>query len=105
MRVGYVPDFDVAGNVCGWIASITDITDRKRTEEALRDSEARLTTFLEQLPIGVGAVDLEGRWTIRNAVMRDFAVRRCRLTTFRALGVGTLSIPRVSRFLRRTGPA
>jgi PAS domain S-box-containing protein len=73
MRVGYVPDFDVAGNICGWIASISDITDRKRTEEALRDSEARLTTFLEQLPIGVGAVDLEGRWTIRNAVMRDFA--------------------------------
>jgi PAS domain S-box-containing protein len=72
MRVSYVPDFDVAGNVCGWIASITDITDRKRTEEALRDSEARLSTFLEQLPIGVGAVDLEGRWTISNAVMRTF---------------------------------
>jgi PAS domain S-box-containing protein len=73
MRVSYVPDFDVAGDVCGWIASITDITDRKRTEEALRDSEARLSTFLEQLPIGVGAFDLDGRWTIRNAVMRSFA--------------------------------
>jgi PAS domain S-box-containing protein len=72
MRVSYVPDFDASGNVCGWIASITDITDRKRTEEALRDSEARLSTFLEQLPIGVGAVDLEGRWTISNAVMRTF---------------------------------
>jgi len=72
MRVSYVPDFDASGNVCGWIASITDITDRKRTEEALRDSEARLSTFMEQLPIGVGAVDLEGRWTISNAVMRTF---------------------------------
>jgi PAS domain S-box-containing protein len=73
MRVSYVPDFDDSGNTSGWIASITDITDRKRTEEALRDSEARLSTFLEQLPIGVGAIDLEGQWTIRNAVMRSFA--------------------------------
>ena len=72
MRVSYVPDFDTSGNVCGWIAAITDITDRKRTEEALRNSEARLSTFLEQLPIGVGAMDLEGRWTISNAVMRTF---------------------------------
>ena len=72
MRVSYVPDFDGSGNVCGWIAAITDITDRKRTEEALRNSEARLSTFLEQLPIGVGAMDLEGRWTISNAVMRTF---------------------------------
>ena len=72
MRVSYVPDFDPSGNVCGWIAGITDITDRKRTEEALRNSEARLSTFLEQLPIGVGAMDLAGRWTISNAVMRTF---------------------------------
>ena len=71
MSVTYVPDFDATGSICGWIASVNDITDRKRTEEALRDSEARLSTFLEQLPVGVGAVDLEGRFTIRNAVMRN----------------------------------
>jgi len=46
--------------------------DRRRTEEALRESEARLATFLEQLPIGVAAVDLEGRTTISNAVLRTF---------------------------------
>jgi PAS domain S-box-containing protein len=73
MRVSYVPDVDTTGSVRGWIASISDITDRKRTEEALRESEARLSTFLEQLPIGVGAIDLEGHWTISNAVMRTFA--------------------------------
>ena len=73
MRVAYVPDIDATGTVTGWIAAISDITDRKRTEEALRESEARLSTFLEQLPIGVGAIDLDGRWTISNAVMRNFA--------------------------------
>jgi PAS domain S-box-containing protein len=73
MRVGYVPDYNRAGKVCGWIAAITDITDRKQTEEALRESEARLSTFIEQLPIGIGATDLEGRWTLSNAVMRAFS--------------------------------
>src|SRR5688572_471884 len=53
MRAGYVPDYNRAGEVCGWIAAITDITDRKQTEEALRESESRLSTFLEQLPIGI----------------------------------------------------
>ena len=73
MRAGYVPDYNRAGEVCGWIAAITDITDRKQTEEALRESESRLSTFLEQLPIGIGATDLEGRWTLSNAVMRSFS--------------------------------
>jgi len=73
MRVNYVPDRDPAGKVCGWIASVGDITDQKRTEEALRDSEARLSMVLEQLPIGVGSCDLGGRWTVCNADMRRFA--------------------------------
>src|SRR5262249_15951700 len=72
MHVVYVPDIDSHGVTCGWIAAITDITDRKQAEEALRASEARLSAFLEQLPVGVGAVDLDGRWTISNAVMRAF---------------------------------
>jgi PAS domain S-box-containing protein len=46
--------------------------ERTRTEEALRESEARLSTFLEQLPVGVAAIDLEGRTTISNAAMRVF---------------------------------
>src|SRR5262249_10740509 len=70
MRVVYVPDYDTHGEVSGWISAVTDITDRKHAEEALRASEARLVAFLEQLPVGVGATDLSGNWTISNAVMR-----------------------------------
>jgi PAS domain S-box-containing protein len=58
---------------------VTDLTAQKHQEElataheALRESQGRLSEFLEQLPIGVGAVDTSGRWTISNAVMRSFA--------------------------------
>src|SRR5262245_17010865 len=36
MRGAYTPDRDASGNVVGWVASIMDITERKRAEEAAR---------------------------------------------------------------------
>jgi PAS domain S-box-containing protein len=33
--VKYTPDRDKSGNVCGWVASILDVTDRRNTEEQL----------------------------------------------------------------------
>ncbi len=44
----------------------TDITDRKRTEEALRDSEARLRGILRQSPAGIVQTDAAGRMTLVN---------------------------------------
>jgi PAS domain S-box-containing protein len=42
LHVVYSPEDDGRGNVVGWVASVTDITSRKRAEQALRESE---TTF------------------------------------------------------------
>jgi PAS domain S-box-containing protein len=39
LHVSYMPDRDERGQVVGWIASITDITERKQAEEALRRIE------------------------------------------------------------------
>jgi signal transduction histidine kinase/ActR/RegA family two-component response regulator len=36
MRVVYTPDRDATGAVTGWVAAVTDFTDRKQTEVALR---------------------------------------------------------------------
>ncbi|HKG61061.1 MAG TPA: ATP-binding protein [Pyrinomonadaceae bacterium] len=49
-------------------------TDRERglAEIALRDSEARLTALLEQLPVGIGLTDREGRFLIRNSLLNNF---------------------------------
>jgi PAS domain S-box-containing protein len=46
LHVVYTPDRDGHGNVTGWFASIVDITERRQMEEALRESEAKLTVEL-----------------------------------------------------------
>ena len=47
IRVAYAPDRDASGNVVGWVASIMDITERKRAEEALRRSDERQAFLLK----------------------------------------------------------
>jgi len=44
---------DDKGNVVRFIASATDITERKRIQEALLESEMRIRSIIEQSPIGV----------------------------------------------------
>jgi PAS domain S-box-containing protein len=57
------------GRAVGFFGVALDITERKRTEERLRHSEARLAAILEQLPIGVGLVDREGRFLLRGGLL------------------------------------
>ena len=47
-------------------------TDRHLANVALRQSEARLTALLEQLPVGIGLTDREGRFLIRNSLLNNF---------------------------------
>ncbi len=49
LRISYVPDFSEDGQVNGWIAAITDISDRKRIEDALRTADRRKDEFLATL--------------------------------------------------------
>jgi len=42
MRVLYVPERDTDGHVTGWVGTISDVTERKETEQALRWADTRL---------------------------------------------------------------
>lgn len=51
------------------IATIRDITERRRAEEALRQSERRFRNTLEYAPIGISIVSPDGRWLEVNSAM------------------------------------
>ncbi|HXI91185.1 MAG TPA: PAS domain S-box protein [Blastocatellia bacterium] len=64
--VSTTPLFDGEGVFVGGLAMLIDITERKRTERALKESEARLEAAIENLPFELWARDKDGRCIIQN---------------------------------------
>ncbi len=58
--VATAPVYGEDGTIDGVAGFFTDITDRKRSETALRASEARLRAYFEHVPVGIVLVDREG---------------------------------------------
>jgi PAS domain S-box-containing protein len=48
LHIAYRPELDGRGQVDGWIASLLDISQRKRTEEELRNLSQQLSTEVER---------------------------------------------------------
>ncbi|MEG3929010.1 MULTISPECIES: PAS domain S-box protein [unclassified Microcoleus] len=55
-----VPELDANGHRSGYIGTITDISDRKRTEASLQESEERYATLVEVAPVGIFRTDPVG---------------------------------------------
>jgi PAS domain S-box-containing protein len=76
--LSYQPAFDEAGEVIGVSLAVVDITARKRTEEALRESEEHLRNLVELNPEIPWVMDSEGnnldvssRWTTITGLSKD----------------------------------
>jgi PAS domain-containing protein len=57
---------DRAGKLVGAINMLVDISDRKRTEELIRDREQRLSSIFAQASAGVAETDVTGRFVLAN---------------------------------------
>jgi PAS domain S-box-containing protein len=78
------PVFDAAGKFLGTRGSNRDITERKRTEEALRESEAKATALVKYAPTGIYEMDFRGPKfvTVNDAMCRILGYTREELFAF-----------------------
>ena len=66
VNVAFGPVCDPQGRVTGVLSVLTNITERKRTEEKLRVASETVHTLVTASPSAIIAVDLEGRATAWN---------------------------------------
>ena len=66
-----VPRYEPDGTFSGYIGSCLDITDRKRTEGQLRESEERFRRIVETALEGIWVLDPLGQTTFANARMAE----------------------------------
>ena len=67
--IGVDPILDEAGRLVGAVHIMSDVTERKRAEEALRQSEEKYRTILESIEDGYYEEDLAGNFVFFNEAM------------------------------------
>jgi PAS domain S-box-containing protein len=66
------PQRDADGRIVRWYSLVTDIDERKRAEEALRQSEQHLRLLVETIPALVGRTTAEGKLDYVNRRVVDY---------------------------------
>ena len=74
------------GNIVGMLSTLIDITDRKKAEDALRESEERHRTILQTAMDGIWRVDAQGRLVEVNHAY-------CRMSGYSEQELLTMRIP------------
>ncbi|HWW85628.1 MAG TPA: sigma 54-interacting transcriptional regulator, partial [Vicinamibacterales bacterium] len=70
--IQYKPVVDDDGHVACWYATGTDIEDRKRAENKLRQDERELRQLMDALPQHVLVLDKDGALLLANRTMLDY---------------------------------
>ena len=60
------PIKDATGRIAGAVMVFHDVTERRRAEKALRESEQRLRAIFDQAAVGIAVANLDGRFTEMN---------------------------------------
>jgi PAS domain S-box-containing protein len=61
------PRFDGRGEWLGYVGSVIDVHDRKRVQDLLDQSERRLRSVADHVPVMIGYVDRDGYYRFANA--------------------------------------
>lgn len=72
IEINFVPDRTFAGEVQGWFTVVQDITARKASEQALRESEEQLRTITDNLPVSIAYVDRDERFRFANRTAENW---------------------------------
>jgi len=65
--------YDANGRVIGFMGTIKDITERKKSEEALKNSEAKYRNIFENSVEGIYQATIEGRFITANTALARMA--------------------------------
>jgi PAS domain S-box-containing protein len=76
MHCSYAPEFDADGEVVGFVAAITDVSERMKAEQNLIATTAKFESVFNQSGFYAGMMDLQGYLREVN----DLAVERCGYT-------------------------
>lgn len=71
-HAAFVPQRDAQGQPDGFFAMAFDITARRQSEIAQRDSEERLRTITDNVPVLISYLDSEMRYRFANAMYKDW---------------------------------
>lgn len=94
LSINAAPLREAGGGFDGMVAAITDITERKQAEEALRESEEKFSTAFHSSPVAFGIASLDGKFVEANRALCDLAgYSREEIVGKTVIDLGLLSAP------------